>query len=47
MKGSAAVSCSPVPYRQAGLGLVLTGKLGRAWHGAWVVHGGGDGGEKK
>ena len=33
----AAVSCCAVPYRLGGvrLGLGLTGKLGRAWGGAW------------
>ena len=37
----AAVSCSPVGYRLGGVGFGfwLTGKLGRAWVGAWVVHG--------
>ena len=35
----AAVSCSSVPNRLGGvkIGLGLTGKLGRAWVGAWVV----------
>ena len=35
----AAVLCSPIPYwlGGVGLGLGLTGKLGRAWVGAWVV----------
>ena len=34
----AALSCSPAPYYPAGvrLGFWLTGKLGRAWVGAWV-----------
>ena len=34
---SAALSCSPVPYRfsGAGFGVWLTGKLGSAWVGAW------------
>ena len=34
----AAVSCSPTWCRLggAGLGFWLTGKLGRAWVGAWV-----------
>ena len=27
------------------MGLGLTGRLGHAWVGAWVVHGGGDGGD--
>ena len=41
---TAAVSCSPVPYRLGGVGFGfwLTGKLGRAWVGAWHgvwVHG--------
>ena len=37
----AAVKCSPSVYRLGGvvLGYFLTGKLGRAWVGAWVVHG--------
>ena len=43
---TAAVSCSPIPYYPAGVGLGfwLTGKLGHAWVGAWVgacLHGGG------
>ena len=41
----AAVSCSLVTPRLGGvkMGLGLTGKLGRAWVGAWVVlHGGGE-----
>ena len=34
---SAAVSCSPDVYRLGGvkMGLGLSGKLGRAWVGAW------------
>ena len=41
----AAVPCSPDVYRLRGVGLGsrTTGKLGRAWVGAWVVHVGGDG----
>ena len=41
----AAVSCSPSAYPATGtgLGICLTGKLGRAWVGAlvsaWMVHG--------
>ena len=37
----AAVSCSLSAYRLGGvkLGFWLTGRLGRAWVGAWVVHG--------
>ena len=37
----AAVSCSLNAYRLGGLkmGLGLTGKLGRAWVGAWMVSG--------
>ena len=36
---AAAVSCSPSPYDSggAGLGIWLTGKLCRAWVGAWVA----------
>ena len=38
---SAAVSCSSVRYSTGGVGFGfwLTGKLGRAWVGAWMVHG--------
>ena len=37
----AAVLCSSnmVSLAEAGLGFWLTGKLGRAWVGEWVVHG--------
>ena len=40
-KGLAAVSCSLNTPRLGGVGFGsgLTGKLGRAWVGAWVVHG--------
>ena len=40
----AAVSFSPVEYRLGGVGLGsgMTGKQGRAWVGAWVVHGVGE-----
>ena len=45
LQGIAAVLCSSIPYSSAGVGLGsglgLTGKLGRAWVGAWV-HGGCD-----
>ena len=39
-KDLAAVSFSPDAYRlpAMGFGIWLTGKLGRAWRGAWVVH---------
>ena len=31
-------ACSPVPYVLGGVKMV-TGKLGHAWVGAWVLHG--------
>ena len=38
-EGKAAVSCSPTVYKLGGVrfGSEMTGKLGLAWVGAWVV----------
>ena len=38
---SGAVSCSPIGpgLGEVKMGVWLTGKLGRAWDGAWVVYG--------